>query len=381
MNCRACKKNIADDSLFCCYCGKKQKISVNRKKNGNGAGTVFQLPNGKWKAQLVVSYKRNDDGKIEKKTLNKTVKSRTEAMNALAVLKTTPIKTAKNYTITLKQLYEKWIPTHKAGKDTLNCYKAAMKHFSTLWDVNVADVDVDDLQECIDTCGYGKRTQENMRTVIGLIYKYGVPRRYLPEKLILSDYLTVSGEKGLERESFTEEQIQLIKEQIGITFGAEYIYCLIYLGFRPSEFLSLKKENYDAKNKVFIAGAKTEAGKNRMVTVSPKIQPYIEKMMKSKSEYLIVSDKGIPYDKDNFPEVMYSVLDAAGIENPMIESAGRKVHKYTPHSCRHTFATLMKRVPGDVKDKCKLIGHSSADMLRYYQSVETKDLKLITDAI
>ena len=56
-------------------------------------------------------------------------------------------------------------------------------------------------------------------------------------------------------------------------------------------------------------------------------------------------------------------------------------HKYSPHTCRHTFATLMKRVAGADKDKQELIGHASAEMLRYYQDVNIEDLRRITDAI
>ena len=54
---------------------------------------------------------------------------------------------------------------------------------------------------------------------------------------------------------------------------------------------------------------------------------------------------------------------------------------YTPHSCRHTFATLMKRVQGADKDKLELIGHTSTDMLRHYQDVDYQDLRRITDAM
>ena len=66
----------------------------------------------------------------------------------------------------------------------------------------------------------------------------------------------------------------------------------------------------------------------------------------------------------------------------MVEIAvGVKRHKYTPHSCRHTFATLLKRIAGSDKDKQELIGHSSSEMLRYYQDVDLSDLKKITDLL
>lgn len=42
---------------------------------------------------------------------------------------------------------------------------------------------------------------------------------------------------------------------------------------------------------------------------------------------------------------------------------------------------MMKRVDGADRDKLELMGHSSGEMLRYYQNVEYENLKKITDSI
>lgn len=59
------------------------------------------------------------------------------------------------------------------------------------------------------------------------------------------------------------------------------------------------------------------------------------------------------------------------------ESNGVVRHRYTPHSCRHTFATLL----APDKDKLRLIGRTSAEMLRHYQDVDVDSLRRITDAL
>lgn len=56
-------------------------------------------------------------------------------------------------------------------------------------------------------------------------------------------------------------------------------------------------------------------------------------------------------------------------------------HRLTPHSCRHTFATLLKRAHGSDADKLALIGHTSTDQLRDYQDVPVEDLRRIIDQI
>ena len=83
----------------------------------------------------------------------------------------------------------------------------------------------------------------------------------------------------------------------------------------------------------------------------------------------------------SYRELFYSVLESCGIENPIEEKDGIRRRRYTPHSCRHTFATMMKRVEGADKDKLALMGHTSTEMLRHYQDVSYEDLRKVTDAI
>jgi site-specific recombinase XerD len=380
MNCIKCNLEIDSDSVFCKFCGKKQiREPVNRQR-GNGQGSILRRGN-KWIAYAPVIYYKDDQGKLRKKTRSKTCATKKEAAAALAEMIAKP-DVKKKKTITFKALYDKWLPTHEAGKSTMDCYKAAMKYFQPVWFMRMDDIDVDDLQDCLDNCGKGKRTQQNMKAVCGLVYKYGIPRQSVPENLNLAQFLKVGGEDAVHRESFDSAQIDAIKKQIGITPKAEYVYCLIYLGFRPSEFLALNIENYDSARQCFTGGGKTEAGSNRTVTISPKIQPYINKIAADRTEgAFFCTDSGKAYSLQDFTEkVFYPVLTAAGIDNPMVEiSGGIERHKYTPHSCRHTFATLLKNVQASDKDKLELIGHTSDEMLRYYQDVKVEDLRKITD--
>lgn len=124
-------------------------------------------------------------------------------------------------------------------------------------------------------------------------------------------------------------------------------------------------------------------GKGRVVTVSPKIKAIIEARSAAPGAFLFGDASGGQFELQNFTErYFYPALDAAGIDNPIVEVAGgAKRHKYTPHTCRHTFSTLMKRVQGVEKDKLELMGHSSGEMLRYYQDVAVDDLRRITDAL
>ena len=211
MICRKCKKE-APDGAFCIFCGWKQEKQPKKKhKRGNGQGSVYKTPNGKYRAIQIICY-YEEDGKMHRKSRSQVFDKKVDAVAALPGLKK-PIAGKKKEKITFKQLYDKWLPTHRAGKSTMDCYKSAMKHFKPIWHLQMDEIDIDDLQECLDNCGKGKRTQENMKAMCGLVYKYGIPRNCTPNNLNLSQFLIVGGEGATHRDSFTEDQISNIKKK------------------------------------------------------------------------------------------------------------------------------------------------------------------------
>lgn len=381
MNCKKCGAELIPGAGYCHICGREIIRHQAAKRRGNGQGTVFQLPNGKYKAMVTLDYYTTTDGKRRRKTRSRVCEKKKDAVAALPELQKDLRREAKKST-TFKQLFDAWLPTHRAGKSTLDCYRAAVKYFSPVWPLRLSEIDVDDLQECIDDCPHGKRTKENMRALCGLVYKYGIPRHVIPENLNLAQYLKVDGDGAAHRAAFDAAQLDLIKKACGTVPHAEDIYAMCYLGFRPSEFLALTADSYDKGRNCLTGGAKTDAGKDRAVTISPKIKPIIERHAASGGFLFAAPDDGQWELKAFTEEAFYPALEAIGIENPIVEiGGGKKRHKYTPHSCRHTFATLLKRVAGADTDKQKLIGHASAEMLRYYQDAPLEDLRKITDAL
>ena len=219
-----------------------------------------------------------------------------------------------------------------------------------------------------------------MRTLCTLLWKYAIPRKYAT--INLGSYLKAGGEDGEGKEGLPLDAVEKIEKAVGKVPGADYVLCQCYLGFRPSEMLALDAKSYNAKERAFVGGAKTEAGKDRVVTISPKIQPIIDSLLANKTDgYVFCTQDGKKMGIKKYRSLFYDVLDACKIENPITHTPEGDKRRYTPHSCRHTFATLMKRVDADAKDKLALIGHTSEEMLRHYQDVDFADLRKITDAL
>lgn len=357
---------------------------VRRKKTrGNGQGCAFKMANGKWRVEVTLGYEQLSNGKKKRIYRSKSgFRTKREALAYIETLRNAkPENERKN--VTFKQLYDMWFPTHNRSKSTMDCYQAAMNYYKPIWHLPVQDIDIDDLQECLDECEQGRRTKENMKALANLLYKYGIPRHYIRENLNLAPYLVIRDNSDeINKTAITDDDLEKLKRKLGKVPYADYVYAQCYLGFRPSEFLALDVQDYNATEKAFVGGAKTEAGKGRAVTVSPKIQPIIDRLVSGKTSGPVFCDAdGGPITIKTYRAIFYDVLDQCGIDNPTIVIDGKTFHLKTPHSCRRTFATLMKRVDGNDKDKLELIGHTSGKMLRHYQGVSFTDLRKITDVL
>ena len=377
MLCRKCKKELPDGSRFCNWCGMKQTAEKKTKGRGNGTGSVYQR--GKtWTAAKTLGYYMDADGKQKRRTVSKGgFKTKKDAVEYLPFLAARP---KRNVNVTFAKLYETWLPTHQASKSTLDCYRSAYKWFEPVHWMQMQDIDIDDLQECMDECPKGKRTKENMKALCGLMYKYAIPRNLAT--LNMGQYLVIHAESTEGKNALPLDALEKLRKAVGRVPYADYIVAQCYLGFRPSELLALDAKHYNRKEKAFTDGAKTDAGKDRIVTISPKIQPIIDRLTKDKiSGPVFCKENGKPLSIKEYRDYFYAALESVGVHNPIEGEGDNRRHKYTPHSCRHTFATMMKNVQAPDKDKLSLIGHTSTEMLRHYQDVDLAALRKITNAL
>lgn len=372
--CRKCKKDIPEASKFCCHCGAKQIYERSAKKRGNGQGTVYKDSAGKWVAEYTLGWDADEDGKLTRKKRKKRgFATKHEAIEYLPQLKQELPQQATN--IKFKDLYKKWLEIHavKVSASTINCYKSAYKYFATLYYAEVAKIRTEHLQKCVDACPHGRRTKENMKALGTCLFRYAMQLDIADKNY--AEYIYIPPAEDKEKLAFSTDQVKMMWEREKEIPELKYVLTLCYTGMRLNEMLGALTSNYHKDEGYFVTGSKTKAGKNRAITISPRIAPFFENF--GSGEYLFFADGERPGEKKFREETFYPALQSLGLD--MIQADGK--HLYTPHCCRHTFATMMKNVDAPPTDKQKLIGHSKYEMTAYYTHTDIDSLKRITDAI
>ena len=84
---KRCGRAIQSDAKFCPYCGRLQ-TDKHRMRRSNGEGSIFQMPDKRWKAEIIVAYEIDGiSGKLRKVRRTKIAKTRAELADMLPALK------------------------------------------------------------------------------------------------------------------------------------------------------------------------------------------------------------------------------------------------------------------------------------------------------
>ena len=283
-----------------------------------------------------------------------------------------------NINSTFEQFYKIWEKSHykKISEQAVRAYQAAYKHLAPLHSMKIREIKTGHFQAIFDQFAeeLGQSSLNNMKIVAvqteNIAMQYDVINKNYAEFVVIN-----AAEKPQEKEAFTEDQVRTIEDAAARGFmSARIIMILIYTGWRVQEFLDLTVDDYDPDGLTLIGGKKTKNGKNRIVPVNKKIKPYIDELAAQNGPRLFcIEKKGQlkPYNQYYFREFCFKpTLKALNIFN----SDGKD---FTPHACRHTFASIAFKSGMNPLVLKKIIGHSpKADITeKTYIHIDDKQLK------
>lgn len=322
MLCKKCKNEIPDDAILCCYCGVRQAQRERKPKSrGNGTGTVFKLPNGKYKAVVVLYYYLDDKGKKQSKRRTKTFVKKSDAINSLPLLKGQESKS--NVTLQqLREIYEKSAKYDKLSNSQKDKLTYAWNRCETIKGKKIVELTVDDMQNVIDSQVKTYYPARDIKVVLSHLYELAIKREYVPYNK--TEYLDLPGAVENKKDAFNADEIASFWADwdSGVKYTG-YILIMIYTGMRYGELAKIKKEDIHLDDKYMIGGIKSDAGIDREIAISDKIVPIVEYWADKNKRKLL------EMNEDNFYSQYWDTLERL------------KVRHMPPHCCRHTYFTRL----------------------------------------
>lgn len=334
-------------------------------KRANGNGSITKVSDNRRKPYKVTITKGWDvnTGKQLKKVLGYYFTQK-EANKALADYLDTPYDLELANT-TFKEVYEKWskIKYPKVSHSAILGYQSAYNNVEKLHIMKIKDIKARHLQEAIDSCSKGQATKKKIKFLFGQMFAYAMQNDIITKDY--SEFVDIGkASEESKREPFSNKEIELLWKHIDDIEFIDTILIMIYSGFRIGELLELETKNIDLVNMTMTGGLKTEAGKNRLVPIHPKIFPLIEKRYNKDNQYLIINFKGKKMKYDNYYKEKFI---------PIMEQLNMK---HRPHDCRHTFATLLSNANANATAIKKMIGHESyATTEKIYTHKDIEELR------
>ena len=348
------------------------------KARPNGTGTAIW--NGhSWMARIVNGWRLSKDGthKVPRYKTKSGFKSRTAALRYCEELNAQKETVQKR---TLQQTWDEWEPWYspRVGKSTAAGYRSAYAHYKNLALMDMREITPADLQSCMDSCPAGKRTRQMMKVTAGLLWAFAKDHRYVDDDI--TENLYTGKGKSAQRAPITDLEVERIRQAIGTERYADYVYCLCYLGFRPGEFLALRKTDFQVIDEVpvLIGGSKTEAGIDRIVGIPPQILDIVRDRLYVPGTDLLFPMYAFNHRLENRPFICFKPMTDGyfreTVFKPMMARLGNDPKK-VPYCARHTYSDKLKQATGTGKTKAELMGHTNYEFTqRAYQSTDMDDI-------
>lgn len=352
MECLKCKQQIDSDSIYCKFCGKKQ-IKTERAKElrkPNGYGSVIKLSGRRRKPWAVRVTDYIIDGKQYYRYISYH-ETKKDALEALAKEQIYP--TSAKSKITLSELFEEWKTTKSytdISKSTQQNYDAAFLHLQPLHAVEFNSLRTAQLERVIDGIERNGKplsysSKSKVKLLCGLLYKYAMQNDICNKNY--AQFIKLERGEKKEKQTFSTAEIGLLFKNDDIE-NVDTILILLYTGMRINEMLQLTRESIDLKNETITGGLKTDAGKNRVIPIHPKIKKYIMKRYMKATDKLFTKDGNSPLTDNYYRKYIYY---------PLLEKLG--IARKNIHCTRHTTATLLAESGADITAIKQILGHSN----------------------
>lgn len=348
MLCCRCKREIPDGSFFCNYCGKRQTAAGSSParptaRRPRGTGSVVKLA-GKRTKPYNARLKGISIG---------TFSTRGQALLALDafIARSRPLDA---YSATFEQVFEEWKTIHypDIGEKTAKGYTDAFVRSKPLYKKRMQELRTSDYQRIIDKLVADGKSYSLCQKQNGLFMQlnsYAVERDIIEKNY--AEFVRLPKKPAPKQRVLSEEEQAAIwkvaQKEGALQEIAKITVVLFMTGMRINELLMLRSEDVHLEEGYAVGGEKTQAGKNRVIPLHPSIRPFIEEWLERGDKTLISTSVGTKRDDSHVRHSFKDLMESLDIEG------------VTPHTCRHTCATMMAAAGVAPKAIQTILGHAS----------------------
>lgn len=335
-------------------------------KRPNYAGSVYKLKGRRrnpWAA--IISHGYDKSGKRIRKPIG-YFNTKSDALKALAIYDISPIERPN---VTFKKIYEEWSLDKypRISKSLSQNYQASFNKLSPLHNHKFKDLRTAHFQMIINEYEqtHSRSSLNHIKSLIGQMYKYSMMNDIVHQNY--AKFIILPKQTDTGRDAFTDLEMQkFFKSDSDHMIKAMLL--IMHLGYRITVSLSLTLFDYNSTDNYFVGGNKTEAGKNRIMPVPPRVQKYLDYFLSIKGQTVICQPDGKPYKIGFYRKQHYAVLERLGIR------------RLPPHCYKHTYATMLSRLGVDDKTTSMLTGHANPTITReVYIHKHLADLRRAVD--
>lgn len=354
MLCKKCKREIPDNSLFCNFCGKKQISApkTRHRKRAHGTGTIRKDTRYKNPYIAIAPSTSHGAGRIY-------IGSYPDMKSAQAALEDF-IKNGRPqlYGATLAEVYKLWSEIHYREIQKPEIWRSMWKWYAPLYEVKMSELRTAHFQAIVSKAKTGS-TADKLKSLAVMLCRYALENDIVNKNY--AEFIRIPKFEKSEKVIFTAEQINTLWQHTNDK-RVQVILAMIYMGFRLGEIVNLNANNIHLEESYIVGGIKTEAGINRIIPFPPNI-PEIKEFFRSwLSECQSPTENIIPVNEKNFRDKwFYPVLQELKIlECEYVNKHWKFSEKnhLTPHSTRHTFASLSSSAGMRPENLQKIIGHA-----------------------
>ena len=316
-------------------------------RNPNGFGSVIKLSGNRrrpYMARITVGWK--DNGQPIYKALDYFAK-REDALICLANYNDSPYMVDYR-NITFEELFQKLkeIKYPSLGGNTKEGLNAAFKYCAPLYKQRYRTIKAYQMQRCIDQCPKSYSTKASIKTLFWHMDRLAFELEVITKRF--SEVLTVPAASPKRKTIFTDAEVRALWQKQGDPNVGAVLF-MLYTGMRISEMLSVRCEDVDLAAGILRGGTKTEAGKNRVIPIHPKLLPIVEAHMGGEVLFQL------PGFREHFKEICPG---------------------HTSHECRHTFRSKLDSAGANKTAIDMIMGHKSASIgERVYTHKTIEELK------